>query len=164
MRRPAISSRPASSAVTRSKPLTLTALPEAGVDLWTDEALSDPYPRYRMLRDLGVAVRLPEYGVVALPRFAEVRDALRDWQTFSSAYGVGLSEDGNARNRGSLLTSDGAEHVALRKIVGRPLGSDAMRAIRDTISAESRSSLREFRRCERSTGLATWRGIFRLPS
>ena len=117
--------------------MTLTALPEAGVDLWTDEALSDPYPRYRMLRDLGVAVRLPEYGVVALPRFAEVRDALRDWQTFSSAYGVGLSEDGNARNRGSLLTSDGAEHVALRKIVGRPLGSDAMRAIRDTISAES---------------------------
>jgi cytochrome P450 len=112
-------------------------IPESGIDLWTDEALREPYSRYQELRDLGAAVLLPEYGVVALARFADVRDALRNWQTFSSAHGVGLNEDGNERSRGSLLTSDGQEHIALRKIVGRPLGSNAMRELRDTIAAEA---------------------------
>jgi cytochrome P450 len=111
--------------------------PESDLDLWSDDALRDPYPRYRELRDDGPAVWLQRYGVYALPRFEDVRRALRDWQTFSSAQGVGINEDANAITRGGLLTSDGPEHVALRKVIGKPLGTQAMSALRETIVAEA---------------------------
>jgi cytochrome P450 len=123
------------------------------VDLWTDESLAEPYANYRTLRDAGPVVYLERYGIFALPRFDEVRDALRQWQIFSSANGVGVNEENNARNRGSLLTSDGPEHVALRKIVGRPLGSDAMKAIRETITLEAE------RVAERVTEARTFDGV-----
>jgi cytochrome P450 len=110
---------------------------ESGVDLWSDEALLEPYAGYRKLRDLGPVVHLQQYGIFALSRFNDVRDALRNWQVFSSAHGVSVNDENNLRNKGSLLTSDGPEHVALRKIIGRPLGSDAMKALRDTIVAEA---------------------------
>ena len=111
--------------------------PDSDADPWSDEGLLDPYAQYRGLRDLAPAVWLRRYGVYALARFDSVRRALRDWQIFSSASGVGMNEESNALTRGSLLTSDGAEHVALRKIVGRPLGTQAMSALRETIVAEA---------------------------
>lgn len=58
---------------------------ESDTDLFSDDALRDPYPLYRRLRDLGSVVRLTAYDMFALPRYREVREASGDWRTFSSA-------------------------------------------------------------------------------
>ena len=50
--------------------------PESEIDLFCDDALSDPYPRYRKLRDLAPAVWLKSMGMFALPRFDDVRNAI----------------------------------------------------------------------------------------
>lgn len=53
--------------------------PESDLDLFCDAALTDPYPGYRELRDLGAAVWMRSLSMFALSRFEEVRDALRNW-------------------------------------------------------------------------------------
>jgi len=73
--------------MTRSSPFNA---PRSGVDLWSDEVLLDPYPAYAGLRELGPAVWLERYPLVAVPRCSDVRAVLTDWPTFSSAHGTGV--------------------------------------------------------------------------
>jgi cytochrome P450 len=54
-------------------------------DPYTDEALLDPWPGYQHLRDAGPAVWLPKYEMFALTRYASVRRALEDWESFRRA-------------------------------------------------------------------------------
>ena len=42
-------------------------------DLYTDEALLEPYEHYRTLRDLGSAVWLTTHEVYAVTRYEDVR-------------------------------------------------------------------------------------------
>ena len=65
--------------------------PSLDVDLFSEEALLDPWPRYEAIRDAGPAVYLERYDMWALARYAEIRSSLRDWQTFSSAQGTALN-------------------------------------------------------------------------
>ena len=53
-------------------------------DPYTDEALLDPWPGYKQLRDAGPAAWLPKYEMFALTRYASVRRALEDWESFPS--------------------------------------------------------------------------------
>ena len=53
------------------------AAPTSTIELYSDEALLEPYPRYEQLRALGPAVWLEAHGMYALPRFAECKEALR---------------------------------------------------------------------------------------
>jgi cytochrome P450 len=63
-------------------------VPESDFDPYRDEALLDPWPGYRLLRDAGPAVWLPQYEMFALTRYASVRRALQDWESFPSRFGV----------------------------------------------------------------------------
>jgi cytochrome P450 len=60
--------------------------------LSADDFLTSPYPFYAELREAGPVVWLERYGVWACARHAEVQAALSDWQTFSSAAGVGIDD------------------------------------------------------------------------
>ena len=53
-------------------------------DPYTDEALLNPWPGYKQLRDAGPAVWLPKYEMFALTRYDSVRRALQDWESFRS--------------------------------------------------------------------------------
>ncbi|HTF48369.1 MAG TPA: cytochrome P450 [Pseudonocardia sp.] len=116
---------------------TLTGPPESTHDPYADEALRDPWPGYRRLRDTGPAVWLPQYEMFALTRHSAVRAALRDWQTFSSAYGVMMNEEMNQVLRGNTLCSDGAAHDALRRVVIKPLRPHALAELRGQITDEA---------------------------
>jgi hypothetical protein len=48
-------------------------IPQSDLDLWSDEAILDPYPLYRELGDTAAAVELTRYGMVALARYADRR-------------------------------------------------------------------------------------------
>jgi cytochrome P450 len=67
--------------------------PESDIDLYSDSVLQDPYPLDRQLRDQAPAVWLKPTGMYALTRFEDVREALRNWQVFSSARGVAMNEE-----------------------------------------------------------------------
>ena len=66
-------------------------MPSLDIDPFSDSFFAAPYPAHEALREAGPVVWLPKYGVAAVARFAEVRKLLMDWQSFSSAPGVGLA-------------------------------------------------------------------------
>jgi cytochrome P450 len=106
------------------------------LDPFDDAVLADPYPAYRRLRDAGPVVWLRRYDVWALSRYAEVRQALRDWQTFSSASGVGMTEEFNDRF-GGILGSDPPEHDRLRRVLQAQLSPRALREVEDDLQARA---------------------------
>ncbi len=111
--------------------------PESDIDLYTDSVLQDPYPFYRQLRDQAPAVWLKPIGMYALTRFEDVRDALRNWQVFSSARGVAMNEEINQAIAGNTLGSDPPRHQHFRSILVRPLMPDAMREVTTLIETEA---------------------------
>lgn len=112
--------------------------PTSDVDLWADdEALLNPYPLYRELRDRGPAVWLPKYEMFALARYQAVRDALRNWQTFSSAHGVFMNERMNTTATGTTLCSDSPVHERLRRVIIKPLTPVALKELKDRVTAEA---------------------------
>ena len=113
------------------------AAPTSDLELYSDDALLDPYPRYQELRDLGGAVWLEAYGLYALSRFADCREALRNWPVFSSAQGVMMNDLMNQTLIGIVLCADGEEHAAMRKVIGGPLTPQALAAVRTSITEEA---------------------------
>ena len=122
--------------------MSLTATidaPSATLDLFSDQALLDPYPLYSALRAQGGAVWLPALGVYAVMRYSDVKAALRDWKTFSSAQGVSLSQQINAVP--TMLQSDPPGHDELRAVVGAPLTAAAVAQLKEQIQAEANKAV-----------------------
>jgi cytochrome P450 len=115
----------------------LKAAPWSDHDPYTDEALLNPWPGYKHMRDTGPAVWLPKYEMFALTRYDSVRRALEDWESFPSRDGVMMNDRMNEVLRGNTLCSDGADHAALREVLVRPLTPRALRPVRDAITAEA---------------------------
>jgi cytochrome P450 len=111
--------------------------PESDIDLYTEEALLDPFPRYRDLRNLGGAVWLSRYNMFVLSRYDDVREALRNWEVFSSAAGVAMNEPMNAALAGNTLCSDEPLHDVLRGVITKPLSPIAVRSLSDEIDTEA---------------------------
>ncbi len=114
-------------------------IPESGLDLWSDQAILDPYPLYRELRDTAPAVWLASCGMVALSRYADVRDALQHWHPFSSAHGVMMNDRINQALRGIMLCSDPPQHTVLRGVARRPLLPRQLKLLEQLITEEADS-------------------------
>lgn len=108
-------------------------IPATDVDLFGDAALADPYPVYTALREAGPAVYLARHDAWFLGRYAEVRQALTDWKTFSSAQGIGLNPVINAAWANALICVDPPQHTAMRKLITDRLGPTQIRAVEETI-------------------------------
>lgn len=115
----------------------MSMIPVSDVDLYTTTARADPYEIYAELRALGPAVYLSRYDLYAFPRYDDVRAALMDWRTFSSAQGVFVNPEVNAQLSGITLCSDPPEHTAMRSVLGRPLRHDRLREVSPRIEAEA---------------------------
>ena len=109
------------------------AVPAYRPDIYTTDAIVDPYPHYARLRELGPVVWLSKHRVYALPRFAECKAVLRDDATFVSGHGVALNPIANRLSRGTTLNSDGAEHDQRRKLLAHRMLPRALRAISDSV-------------------------------
>jgi cytochrome P450 len=107
------------------------------VDLFSDEAIADPYDHYRRLRDLGPVVWLPRHQVWCLSRYAEVRAVLADWETFSSAQGVALNDFTNEILVGTTIASDPPVHDHLREVIGERLTPRAVRSMRSAVEEQA---------------------------
>lgn len=114
-------------------------IPTSSVDLYGDEVLLDPYPTYAKLRDLGSAVYLDKVDAYFVGRFQDVRAALTDWQTFSSAKGIGLNPIINDAWNEALICQDPPVHTDRRKLFNEALGPKSIRPLEETIQDRARS-------------------------
>ena len=110
-----------------------STLPISRVDLFSDEAISQPYELYRALREMGPVVRLEQHDAWAITRYDEARKATVDWQQFSSAEGVSLTDFTNETLRGTTLASDPPLHDHLRSVVGERLTPRSLRPMREQV-------------------------------
>lgn len=127
--------------------------PELDLDLYSDEAIADPYPVYRRIRDLGPAVRLAAHDAWAIGRFEDVRAALRADTVLVSGRGVAMSEVLNSQASRLTLTSDGDEHRQLRSTLMKPMMPSALRDVQRDIEAMAEALV------ERLLGVESFDGI-----
>src|SRR6516162_1564552 len=114
-----------------------TCAPASTLDPYTDEALLNPWPLYRELREMGPAVWLEKYRMFALTRYDAVVRVLRDWEAFPSSFGVMMNDDMNQVLRGNTLCNDGDAHNRLRRVVIRPLTVAALKSLQDEVEREA---------------------------
>ena len=118
---------------------TLTR-PVSNVDPFSHGFLFDPYPHHEVLREAGPVVWLEQYGVWAMARHEQVREALTDWQTYCSSAGVGLSDfrkEPPWRPPSIILEADPPLHTRTRTILNRLLWPNAIKALRETFEREA---------------------------
>ena len=99
-----------------------------GYDPYSAEAIADPYPRYRWLRDHSPCHYVENRDVFVVTRFADARAIVRDPQLFSSAEGLGGHD---APSQHDLATTDPPEHGRLRQLVSRYFAPKEMAEIED---------------------------------
>jgi cytochrome P450 len=114
-----------------------TGVPAYRTNIYSTDAIVDPYPHYAALRRLGPVVWLSKHRAYALPRFTECKATLRDDETFVSEKGVALNPLTNRLSRGTTLSSDGAEHDQRRKLVAHRLLPRALRGIDDSVNEQA---------------------------
>jgi 4-methoxybenzoate monooxygenase (O-demethylating) len=109
------------------------AIPDLGLDPFSAAFLEEPYRYHAALRDAGPVVWLSAIGVFAMARYAEVKAALADHQTYCSGRGVGLSDFATEvpfRPPSLLLETDPPLHDRTRGLMNRIVSLSALRARR----------------------------------
>jgi cytochrome P450 len=117
-------------------------VPVYRADLYSKAAIRDPYPHYATMRGLGSVVWLPKQRLYAIPRYAEVKEVLRDTDTFRSGGGVALNTISRTVGRRSLLMVDGAEHDRVRKLLAHRLIPRALRPLQNQIDDLAEKTVR----------------------
>jgi cytochrome P450 len=115
-------------------------MPTTEIDVYADDVLDDPYPAYAQLRSLGPVVFMEAHNAYVLPRYAACREALRNWQVFTSAQGVMMNDPLNqAFANNIMLCTNGDRHTRLRNTVAAPLTPRALAEVRGEIDAEAKA-------------------------
>src|ERR1700677_2037705 len=111
----------------------MSRAPVSGIDTFSDDFLTDPYPFHEELRETGAVVWLDRYGIFASARHAEVHSGLSNWETFSSAAGVGIDDFHRTkpfRPPSLILEADPPLHTRSRTVLNRALSAKAMAGLR----------------------------------
>jgi cytochrome P450 len=114
--------------------------PTSSVDPFSHAFLRDPYPYHEELREAGPVVWLERYGIWAMARHEQVRDAMTDWQTYCSSAGVGLSDfrkEPPWRPPSIILEADPPLHTRTRAVLTRILAPAAIQVLRETFNREA---------------------------
>jgi cytochrome P450 len=110
------------------------------MDPFSIEFLSDPYPFHKELRDAGPVVWLDRYQCWALARYDQVHATLRDWKTFCSSAGAGLSnfrKEPPWRPPSIILEADPPLHTRTRAVLTRILSLAALKTLRERFEREA---------------------------
>jgi 4-methoxybenzoate monooxygenase (O-demethylating) len=114
--------------------------PVCALDPFSDEFLRDPFSCHTQLRETGPVVWLDRYAIWGMARYGEVHEALRDFQTFCSSAGVGLSDFRKQkpwRPPSLLLEADPPEHSRARRAAARALSPRTIRDLRSGFAREA---------------------------
>lgn len=124
---------------------TAQRVPTSDVDLFSDHVLRDPYPHFTWLRNSGAAVYLTQLDMWFLGRYDIVKAALLDWETYSSAQGVGMTSEFNRSMAAALICQDPPVHTAQRTLFTDNLSLRSLRPVSETIDARARELIAQLR-------------------
>jgi cytochrome P450 len=100
-------------------------------DPFGQEARANPYAAYRrMLDDEALRFyRNDERGFVAITRYDDAIEVLRDWSTFTSSRGVDIDQSSYYFGEGVFLQEDPPVHTLLRRVVHADFSPSAIRSL-----------------------------------
>ena len=141
--------------------MTLSITPPSDVavvdiDLFCAAVRADPHPVWAKLRDAGPVVWIPKYGHYLFARHAEVQEAPKAWETFTTSAGAGMSDirlPGHWRKPGPIVEKDPPEHTAVRKVVHEILNPLVVRGWRQRFESEAERIVAELLRRGRFDGV-----------
>lgn len=99
-----------------------TSIPKLEADPFALSNILDPYDFHEQLRETGAVTYVEKYDSYAVGRYAEVREVLSDWESFTSTAGAGLSDirrPGGWREPGPLVEADPPLHTVRRGVVSK---------------------------------------------
>jgi cytochrome P450 len=112
-------------------------VPTLSVDLYSQETLLKPIETYRRIREAGAAVWMPKHRLWVMGRYADVRQALSDDDTYRSGNGVATNPLANVLTSGTTLASDGDAHVKRRRLLWQSLSSKALSTVAPVLHGEA---------------------------
>ncbi len=107
-------------------------------DPYSDVFFNDPYPTYVRMQDEAPVFHSTRYGgFYALTRYEDVANALKDFETYSSASGIDvfMVNSGKPLEFQSMIMLDPPEHDRLRGLVSKVFTPRAINALEPTIRA-----------------------------
>lgn len=122
-------------------------------DPYSDEAMRDPYPLYRVLRERFPVYRLERYDGWALSRFADVYDTFNDHDNFATVEGDVFAQETVSTPLGGppppasldplapFIRLDEPEHSQVRQKLGGGLRPRPVARLEETIRAQARELL-----------------------
>ena len=122
---------------------TLQDAPDAPVldeDPFSDANIADPYPFFRRMRELGPAVYIKPHGYYAVGRHVEAGIVASDYERFSVAGGVGMSDirkPGAWRARSPISEVDPPDHTRVRAALQKILSPLVVKTWRDRFAARA---------------------------
>jgi cytochrome P450 len=116
--------------------------------------LLNPHETYRRIREAGAAVWLQKHRMWAIGRFRDVREALRDDETFRSGKGVAANRLTNAFMEGTTLASDGQTHTNRRRVLLQSLSAKALAEVDPTLQHEASALTRRLLQRDKFDGVS----------
>lgn len=103
-------------------------------DPFSEDFFVSPYETYRRMREEAPVYYSPDYDFYALTRHEDVAAAFKDFETYSSAYGVDLGQvrKGEVTKHGSIIAMDPPAHRRMRSLLNKvftPRAIEAQRAL-----------------------------------
>lgn len=119
---------------------TRAAAPVLRADPFTRAFMDDPYPHFEAMREAGPVLWSPQYECYVVARHDDVQRVLGEWQTFSSAAGVGLSNFNKEkpwRPPSIVLEADPPLHTRTRTVLARTMTPGIVRKLREQFEREA---------------------------
>jgi 4-methoxybenzoate monooxygenase (O-demethylating) len=126
--------------VSVAPPEVSSGIPVIEEDPFSPEIIADPYPFHERLRDAGPIVWLSAYGTYGTGRFEQVQAVFKDWRSFTSAAGAGLSDIRSPdawRPAGPIVETDPPVHTRARKALNEIISPRIVRGWQDIFEADA---------------------------
>lgn len=118
---------------------------------FSETFFNDPYPTYQRMRDEAPVYYNAELDFYALTRYDDVSVGQRDYETYSSAYGIELAavKSGKKNRFPMIIMMDPPEHRRMRSLVNKVFTPRAIMALEPMVRRIIGGYLEQ---CDTSTG------------
>lgn len=126
--------------------VTDDTVPVLDIDPFDLDVLRNPLDFFATLRDAAPMVFLPRYNTYAVGRYEAVRQTLWDWESFTSAGGVGLGDIRKGelwRSPSKIVEVDPPVHTGVRSAMNKILSPRVIRSWRESFELEADRLLTE---------------------
>jgi cytochrome P450 len=105
-------------------------------DPFSEGFFKNPYEIYRRMREEAPVYYSAEYDFYALTRHEDVAAGFKDYETYSSAYGVDLAQvrKGEVTQHGSIIAMDPPAHRRMRGLLNKVFTPRAIQALRPLVA------------------------------